>query len=174
MASLTLLNRALSFIVAMYCLSRESISLGLLTPQSSKAAKSAIRQSTGHISSAFIILLTELITLVSRVQRRFYRLASALSGGWPRLLISLASSTQWGAPSFALLAKGGYDERIRNGFRAERTKVASAASLPALSTSSGQALAKNARTGHPRAQPPAAIRHISDPQIPLTGLKKME
>jgi len=46
-----------------------------------------------------------------------------------------------GAPSFAFLAKGGHQERIRNGVCAERTKVASAASLPAL--------AKSARTGHP-------------------------
>ena len=37
-------------------------------------------------------------------------------------------------------------------------KVASGASLPAGSTSSGQALAKNARTGHPRAQLPDVIR----------------
>ncbi len=59
-------------------------------------------------------------------------------GGWPRLLISLASPTRWGSPSFAFLAKGGYHDRIRNGVCAERTKVASAASLPAL--------AKNART----------------------------
>jgi hypothetical protein len=63
-----------------------------------------------------------------------------------------------GAPSFAFLAKGGHHERIRNGVCAERTKVASAASLPAPSTSSGQALAQNARTGHPRAQLPAVIR----------------
>src|SRR4029077_20851767 len=28
------------------------------------------------------------------------------------------------------------------------------------------------RTGHPRSQLPAAIQHISDPQIPLTRLKK--
>ena len=53
-------------------------------------------------------------------------------GGWPRLLISLASPTRWGSPSFAFLAKGGYHDRIRNGVCAERTKVASAASLPAL------------------------------------------
>jgi hypothetical protein len=50
-------------------------------------------------------------------------------------LISLASPTQWGAPSF--LAQGGCHERIRNGVRAKRTKVASTASLPAPSTSSG-------------------------------------
>lgn len=37
-------------------------------------------------------------------------------GGWPRLLISLASPTQRGAPSFAFLAKG-FEEvgRISNG-----------------------------------------------------------
>ena len=43
-------------------------------------------------------------------------------GGWPRLLISLASPTKWGAPSFALLAKGGYHECIRDGVCPERTK----------------------------------------------------
>ena len=60
------------------------------------------------------------------------------------------SPTQWGAPSFAFLAEGGYHDRIRNAFCAERTKVASATSLPAPSTSSGQALAKNARMRHPQ------------------------
>jgi hypothetical protein len=47
-----------------------------------------------------------------------------------------------GATSFAHFAKGGYHERIGNGVCAERTKVASAASPPAL--------ANNAGTGHPR------------------------
>jgi hypothetical protein len=43
------------------------------------------------------------------------------SGGWPRLLISLASPTQRGAPSFAFLAKG-FEEvgRISNGKSAWR------------------------------------------------------
>ena len=75
----------------------------------------------------------------------------SLRAGWPRLLISLASPTQRGAPSFAFLAKGGYRERIRNGICAERTKVASAALLPAPSSGAEG-------TGHPRAQLPAAIR----------------
>lgn len=46
-------------------------------------------------------------------------------GGWPRLLISLASPTQWGAPSFAFLAKG-FEEvgRISNGKSSWRKRSA--------------------------------------------------
>jgi len=62
-----------------------------------------------------------------------------------------------GAPSFAFLAKGGYHERIRNGVCAERTKVASAASLPAPSTSSGQAIAKKRKDRAP--SNPTSGRH---------------
>jgi len=49
-----------------------------------------------------------------------------------------------GPPSFALLAKGEYNERIRKGVCGERTKVAPAASPPTL--------AKNARMGHPQCE----------------------
>src|SRR5579864_1238494 len=52
------------------------------------------------------------------------------SGGWPRLDLARITNTM-GAPSLRL--KGGYHERTRNGVCAERTEVASAASLPACS-----------------------------------------
>ena len=52
------------------------------------------------------------------------------SGGWPRLDLARITNTV-GAPSVRL--KGGYHERTRNGVCAERTDVASAASLPACS-----------------------------------------
>ena len=52
------------------------------------------------------------------------------------------TSNTVGAPFFAFFAKGGNHERIDNRVCAERTKVVSAASPPAL--------AKNARTGHPQ------------------------
>jgi hypothetical protein len=80
-------------------------------------------------------------------------------------LISLASPTLWGAPSFAFLAKGGYHERIRNGICAERTKVAPATSIPALAKKTqGQG------TLDPNFRPP--FDRISDSQIPLTRLRK--
>jgi hypothetical protein len=44
--------------------------------------------------------------------------------------------------------KGGYDDGITTG-GVERTRVAPAASPPTPSASSGQALAKDARMGHP-------------------------
>jgi hypothetical protein len=39
------------------------------------------------------------------------------SARWPGLFISLAPPTQYVVPSFAFLAKGGYRDRIHNGFR---------------------------------------------------------
>ena len=57
--------------------------------------------------------------------------------GPPKLLISQATPTRWAVPLFAPLAKGEYHERIRNGVCAERTGVASAASLPALRQAQG-------------------------------------
>src|SRR5664280_1220825 len=71
--------------------------------------------------------------------------------------------THYTSITFASLAKGGYRDRIRNGVCAGRTKVASAASLPAPSISSGPALAKNAGQGtlEPNFRPP--FERISDP-----------
>src|ERR1035438_372126 len=82
-----------------------------------------------------------------------------LPGGWPTLrslkggipewrvatlLMSLASPTQWGAPSFAFFAKGGSRKcRRQVGLIAcpQQNQIAHAASPPTL--------AKNARMGHP-------------------------
>src|SRR5580692_9990031 len=61
------------------------------------------------------------------------------------LLISLASPTQWGAPSFAPLAKGGSRKRrhqVGSITCAQQNHIAQAAWPPTL--------AKNARMGHPR------------------------
>jgi hypothetical protein len=72
-----------------------------------------------------------------------------------RFLISLASPTQRGVGSFAFLAKGPqrHTQRVlcRTGKKLRRQRRY----LP-RSTSSGQALAKNARTGHlePNFRPP--------------------
>jgi hypothetical protein len=85
-------------------------------------------------------------------------------GGWPRLLILLASPTQWGAPSFTFLAKGGYPDRRHNGFCAERTKSRRQHRYPPLQKTQGQ------DTLEPNFRPP--FDRISDPQIPLTRLKK--
>jgi hypothetical protein len=66
-------------------------------------------------------------------------------GGWPMLLISLASPTQWGAPSFAPLAKGGSRKRrhqVGSITCAQQNHIAQAAWPPTL--------AKNARMGHPQ------------------------
>ena len=61
------------------------------------------------------------------------------------LLISLASPTQWGAPSFAPLAKGGSRKRrhqVGSITCAQQNHIAQAAWPPTL--------AKDARMGHPR------------------------
>src|SRR5580692_1994353 len=61
------------------------------------------------------------------------------------LLISLASPTQWGAPSFAPFAKGGLRKRrhqVGSITCAQQNHIAQAAWPPTL--------AKNARMGHPQ------------------------
>jgi hypothetical protein len=73
------------------------------------------------------------------------QLLLGVAGGWPMLLISLASPTQWGAPSFAPLAKGGSRKRrhqVGSITCAQQNHIAQAAWPPTL--------AKNARMGHPQ------------------------
>ena len=58
-----------------------------------------------------------------------------------------------GAPSFAFLAKGGSRKCPRQAGLItcrQQNQIAHAATPPTPSTSSGQALAKNARMGHPQ------------------------
>ena len=79
-------------------------------------------------------------------------MGDSFSGAWPGLETPEAT-TGAGAPSFAYFAKGGYTTAYTTG-SVERAKVAPAASPPTPSASSGQALAKNARMGHPRDRKP--------------------
>jgi hypothetical protein len=73
--------------------------------------------------------------------------SSSSSAGWPGLLIAGRHTTE-GAPSFAQFAKGEYHERMRNRICAEEQELRRQPPTP--STTSGKALAKNARMGHPQ------------------------
>jgi hypothetical protein len=84
-----------------------------------------------------------------------FRYGKGKSNGWrvPRLLILGALPTQWVPRSFAFFAKGRELEMLApRGFdHASTTKSNSTRNIvPTPSASSGQALAKNARMGHPQ------------------------